>query len=78
VRPLAAGDRIAPLGGVGHRAVRRLLMDAKVPRAARAAWPVVVSGATVVWVPGICRGTAARPAPGTEAVRLDVIPDGDP
>lgn len=77
VRPPAAGDRIAPLGGVGRRAVRRLLMEARVPQAARARWPVVVCGATVAWVPGICRGAAALPAPGTRAVRLDVIPIGD-
>ena len=76
-RALAPGDRIVPLGGVGRRPVRRLLMEAGVPRASRAAWPVVTRGATVVWVPGICRGAAALPPAGTEAVRLDVIPGSD-
>src|SRR4029077_2636590 len=32
VRPLRPGDRVVPLGGVGRRQVRRLLMEARVPR----------------------------------------------
>ncbi len=75
VRGLAAGDRVAPLRGVGRRDVRRLLSDARVPRAERPGWPLVARGETILWVPGVCRGTAALPLPGTEAVRVDVIRD---
>jgi len=72
IRAPQAGDRLAPLGGVGRREVRRLLMEARVPRAARAGYPVLAVGETIVWVPGICRGEARVPQPGTPAVRLDV------
>lgn len=72
VRPPARGDSLVPLGGVGHRPVRRLLMEARVPRSARARYPVVSRGETILWVPGICRSAEALPAPGTRAVRLDV------
>jgi len=72
VRAPRAGDRLAPLGGVGHREVRRLLMEARVPRAARAGYPLLAQGETIVWVPGICRSAARLPEPGTPAVRLDV------
>jgi tRNA(Ile)-lysidine synthetase-like protein len=72
VRAPQAGDRMAPLGGVGRREVRRLLMEARVPRAARAGYPLLAHGETIVWVPGICRGEARVPPPGTPAVRLDV------
>ncbi len=63
---------MVPLGGVGRRAVSRLLMEAKVPRGERSGYPVVVARAEVAWVPGVCRGTAAVPAPGTGALRVDV------
>ena len=72
IRTPQAGDRMAPLGGVGRREVRRLLMEARVPRAARAGYPLLTYETIIVWVPGICRGEARVPQPGTPAVRLDV------
>jgi tRNA(Ile)-lysidine synthetase-like protein len=76
VRPPAPGDTVAPIGGVGHRPLRRLLMEARVPRSARPCYPVVARGETILWVPGICRSADALPAPGTPAVRLDVTEYG--
>jgi tRNA(Ile)-lysidine synthetase-like protein len=73
VRAPERGDALVPLGGVGHRPVRRLLMEARVPRSARPCYPVVRRGETILWVPGICRSAEGVPAPGTRAVRLDVI-----
>lgn len=72
VRAPAAGDRLLPLGGAGHRKIARLLMEARVPRGDRPGYPLVVLGDEVVWIPGVCRGAAAIPAPGAEAVRVDV------
>ena len=77
MRAHQTGDRLLPLGGVGHRPVRRLLMEARVPRGAREGYPVVTHGDAVVWVPGLCRSALDVPAPGTPAVRLDVIRQGD-
>jgi len=71
VRAVRPGDRMVPIGGVGRRKVTRLLMDARVPRWDRAAYPVVISDGLVVWVPGVCRAAARLAAPGTEAVRID-------
>lgn len=73
LRAPRAGDRVAPLGGVGRRPLRRLLMEARVPRGERGRYPVVASGETILWVPGICRSAAALPGAGTPAVRLDVL-----
>ncbi len=72
VRAPARGDRLVPLGGTGHRAVSRLLMEARVGRADRLRHPVVALGDQPLWIPGVCRGDAALPEPGTLAVRLDV------
>ncbi len=74
VRAARAGDRMAPLGGVGRRKVARLLMEARVPRSSRASYPVVADGDGVVWVPGVCRAAARLPEPGREAVRIDAGP----
>jgi tRNA(Ile)-lysidine synthase len=76
VRAPARGDVLVPLGGVGHRPLRRLLMEARVPRSARPRYPVVSRGETILWVPGICRSAEGVPAPGTRAVRLDVTEYG--
>ena len=76
LRAPAKGDELLPLGGVGHRPLRRLLMEARVPRSERARYPVVARGETILWVPGICRSTDGVPAPGTKAVRLDVTQHG--
>ena len=66
------GDRIRPLGGVGHRSVGRLLMEARVPARARRRYPLLASGGGVLWIPGVCRAETAVPAPGSPAVRVDV------
>jgi len=71
VRSPRVGDRILPLGGVGSRKVRRLLMEARVPAAERDLFPVVARGGEVLWAPGICRSAKAMPTAGQPAVRLE-------
>lgn len=70
-----SGDRIRPLGGSGSRPVSVMLREAGIPRARRALWPVIrgpVDGdATILWVPGICRGNGRVPTEGKEARHLD-------
>jgi tRNA(Ile)-lysidine synthase len=53
VRRWQAGDRVRPLGMRGRRKVSDLLTDARVPTHVRVDWPVVLSGRTVIWVPGV-------------------------
>ncbi len=68
------GEKMVPLGGVGHRKVSRLLMEARVPRFKRRSYPVVVRGAEILWLPGVCRSGAEVPAEGSAATRLEVRP----
>ena len=72
VRGPDAGETLVPVGGVGHREVRRLMMEARVPRGLRAGHPVVTWNGEAAWVPGVCRATVGIPEPGTAAVRIDV------
>ena len=74
VRLPTPGSRLIPLGGNGHRSVARLLMEGRVPRADRAGWPVIARDGQPIWIPGVCRGHEAVPAPGTLAVRMDLAP----
>jgi tRNA(Ile)-lysidine synthase len=74
MRPWRPGDQIRPLRGRGARLVVRCMQDTKVPRSRRSDWLVAESGGTVVWVPGVCRGEALVPAPGTRGRRIDVRP----
>jgi tRNA(Ile)-lysidine synthase len=71
IRPPRPGDRLRPLGGVGRRAVRRLLMEARVPRGERPAYPVLSRGSAILWLPGVCRSVVDLPLAGRPAVRLE-------
>ncbi len=65
------GDRIRPFGGVGRRRVSRVLMEGRIPRSERAAYPLVTRGGQVIWLPGLCRSDAAVPSVGEPAIRLE-------
>ncbi len=78
VRGLEPGDRIMPLGGVGHRRVSRVLMEQRIPRSQRRSFPLLTRGESVIWLPGICRSGVAVPAEGDAAILLEVAPDEAP
>lgn len=67
VRPPRAGDRIA-IGPGRHKKVHRVLMDAKIPRAGRGSFPVVVADDVVVLLPGLRRGYGLGPGEGEALV----------
>ena len=53
VRGRQPGDRFRPLGMGGNSLkLADFLVNVKLPRRARAAWPLVVSQDEIVWVPG--------------------------
>ncbi len=66
LRPARPGDRMSPRGGRGTRKLSDLLIDAKIPRPARAALPVLCdSDGTILFVPGLRPSEAGRPDPQT-------------
>lgn len=71
VRGARPGDRMRPLGGVGHRPLVRLLQEARIPRVERSSVPVVLVDGVPAWVPGVVRAEVALPRPGEEAWRID-------
>ena len=53
LRPPHAGDRLQPLGLLGHtQKLSDLFVNEKLPVRARGHWPLVCSGETIIWVPG--------------------------
>lgn len=68
VRPVRRGDRIQPLGMVGHRKLQDVFTDRKVPAMDRAVWPAVEYRGEIVWVPGLIRGAGATVTTATRTV----------
>lgn len=57
VRSRRPGDQIQPLGLAGkHTKLSDLMINRKLPRQARAGWPLVTCGDQIVWVPGLQQG----------------------
>jgi tRNA(Ile)-lysidine synthase len=76
LRSWRPGDRLAPLGGTGHRLAVRCFQDARVPRSERISWPMVEGAGALAWIPGVCRADVLLPGAGAPALRVDVEPRG--
>jgi tRNA(Ile)-lysidine synthetase-like protein len=74
LRRRQASDRMRPAGGTGSRKLQDIFVDAKIQRELRDAWPVVVSGNEIVWVPGVRAAAGAVALHGAEAIHLVVEP----
>jgi tRNA(Ile)-lysidine synthase len=68
VRGRRPGDRFQPLGMAEEKRLQDFLVDARVPRAARARLPLVVAGDRIAWVVGQRIADWARVRPDSTAV----------
>jgi tRNA(Ile)-lysidine synthase len=68
VRNFRNGDRFQPLGMVGHKKIKNLFIEKRVPLSIRAIWPLLVSGQEVLWIPGYGRSASACVSTKTSAV----------
>jgi tRNA(Ile)-lysidine synthase len=59
VRTFRPGDRFSPFGMDGHKKVKDLFIDAKIPLACRRRIPLLFCGDMLLWVGGIRRSSAA-------------------
>ena len=62
------GDWFHPFGMQGKKKVSRLFGDSKIPRPLRGEIPLLVSGATILWVVGLRRSQIAPITPDTRRV----------
>lgn len=68
IRTMRPGDRMVPFGMDGHKKVKDILIDAKVPREDRQSLPLLLKGEEVVWVPGVRRSGLLKITPRTKRV----------
>jgi len=68
VRNFRPGDRFQPLGMDGHRKVKDLFIEKRVPLSIRAWWPLLTSGDEVLWIPCYGRSSAGRVSEKTTSV----------
>ncbi len=59
VRARRSGERFQPFGATGQRRLKRVLIDARVPRWERDRLPIVEAGGEVVWLAGLRRSALA-------------------
>jgi tRNA(Ile)-lysidine synthase len=74
LRNFRRGDRFQPLGLAGHKKVKDLFIEKKIPLSVRATLPLLLAGDEILWIPGHGRSEAAKIGPATtEILRLRVI-----
>ncbi|MGP4073763.1 tRNA lysidine(34) synthetase TilS [Piscibacillus sp. B03] len=60
VRTRKNGDRIKPLGMNGHKKVKDIFIDHKIPKYLRDEWPIVETNNEVIWIPFICKSHISK------------------
>ena len=74
VRNFRNGDYFQPLGMTGHKKIKDLFMERKLPLKERARLPLLAEGPEILWVPGHGRSERAKVTLATTSVlRLKVI-----
>lgn len=74
VRPFMPGDRLAPFGMKGHKKVKEIFIDRKIPLRERGAIPLVTSGKDVLWIAGVRRsGLFKAEKGGGRALRVEWV-----
>lgn len=69
LRPREPGDRMQPQGMGGHSVrLNELMINLKVPRGARAGWPILVGRAGIAWACGLRLDEHAAIRPATAAI----------
>lgn len=74
VRNFRKGDFLQPLGMSGHRKIKDLFIEHKLPLALRASLPLLVLGQEILWVPGYRQSERAKVTAATAVIlRLKLV-----
>jgi tRNA(Ile)-lysidine synthase len=75
VRNFRPGDRFQPIGMRGHKKVKDLFIEKKVPLSARSVLPLLLSGDEIIWIPAYARSEIAKVGPRTrEFLCVNAVP----
>jgi tRNA(Ile)-lysidine synthase len=74
VGPANPGDRLRPFGMTGTTKISDILVDSRVPRIARARWPILRVSGVPIWVAGIRAAEETRlTSTSDEVVRIRLV-----
>jgi tRNA(Ile)-lysidine synthase len=74
VRNFRSGDYLQPLGMSGHKKIKDLFIEQKLPLSLRATLPLLVLGQEILWVPGYGRSERAKVTVDTVSIlRLKLV-----
>jgi tRNA(Ile)-lysidine synthase len=68
VRNFRPGDRYQPLGMRGHKKVKDLFIEKKIPFPQRRSLPLLFCGEEILWIPRCGRSEVAKAGPGTKEI----------
>jgi tRNA(Ile)-lysidine synthetase-like protein len=71
------GLRMRPAGGRGSRKLQDIMVDARIPREDRDAWPLVFAGDRLAWVPGVAVDADLASVAGEPALHVAISPMPD-
>lgn len=75
VRNFRHGDRFQPLGMRGHKKIKDLFIEKKVPLEIRSTLPLFLAGGEILWIPRYGRSEVAKVGPETrEILRIRLEP----
>lgn len=75
LRNFRRGDRVQLLGMNGHKKLKELFIEKKVPLSVRASLPLLTLGNAVIWVPGHARSEVGKVTPATRVIlHLKAVP----
>jgi len=70
VRNFRYGDRFQPLGMAGHKKIKELFSERRVPMSVRSTVPLLAMGDEILWIPGYGRSDIGKVRPHTEKILL--------
>jgi len=74
LRNFRDGDRFCPLGMAGHKKVKELFIEKKVPLSIRSNWPILSMEEEILWIPGYGRSNFGKVGSKTkEALYLTAV-----
>ena len=68
VRNFRPGDRFQPLGMKGHKKVKDLFIEKKVPITVRRTLPMLLAGEKILWIPSYGRSEVAKTGSQTKGI----------
>ena len=75
VRNFRRGDRFQPLGMTGHKKIKDLFIEKRVPLSVRSRWPLLIAGEQILWIPRYGRSaTGAVSEKTTVVLHLKALP----